>query len=76
MLVDTGGFEMGKTAALIHETVGEVVASHPHTLDIFSRYGVDPQRYGGVPLAVAARLQSVDTGQFLAQLVRATRLVR
>jgi hypothetical protein len=67
---------MGKTAALIHETVGDVAARHPDTLDIFSRYGVDPQRHGGMPLAIAARLQSVDAGQFIAQLVRATRLAR
>jgi hypothetical protein len=67
---------MGRTAALIHETVGEVLARHPYTVQIFRRFGVDPERYGAVPLAVAARTQAVDAGQFIAQLVLATRPAR
>jgi hypothetical protein len=68
--------EMGRTAALIRETVGEVSARHPQTVGIFRRFGLDVRQHARTPVAVAAGTYSADPAQLVAQLLLATRVTR
>jgi hypothetical protein len=65
---------MGRTARLVRQTVGEVVARHPETARIFTRFGLDVRRHGRLPVGHAAGVYAADAAQLVAQLLLATRV--
>jgi regulator of cell morphogenesis and NO signaling len=49
-------------------TLNEIVQSHPATLQLFSRYGMDTCCGGGLPLREAAARHNVPLQQLLHEL--------
>ncbi|MBX6332706.1 MAG: DUF542 domain-containing protein [Gemmatimonadaceae bacterium] len=52
-------------------TVNETVARYPATAAVFNRFGIDTCCGGGVPIALAAAREGIDSGALLAALLAA-----
>lgn len=49
-------------------TINEIVASHPETIPVFNRFGLDICCGGGVRVDEAARRDGIDVNEIIAAL--------
>jgi regulator of cell morphogenesis and NO signaling len=52
----------------VNETLNEIVAREPRTLEVLQRFGLDTCCGGALPLATAAQHHGLDVNELLAAL--------